>query len=144
MPLVITNTGTTATVTFADPAAAFHRTAGQYFIDYQEDEEQYALELTEGPATDGQPAKWHGFRRKTLGPFMVAFVDPTRTIVETTYTSEKAKMLATSKLSVAMPSGETFPSCRLTKFRKLRQPKFTSGGTYMMRCLLEFEQVRLT
>lgn len=144
MSLVITNVGTSQVVTFLDPATAFHRTAGQYFIGYEEDEERYAVELNSGPANNGQTAKWHGFRDKKIGPIIVAFVHSVRATVETTYTAEKAKLLGTSQLTVAMPNGESFVSCRLLKFKKLRQPKDTSGGTYMMRCVLEFEQVRLT
>lgn len=142
MPLTITN-ASSQSVVFADPSTGFHATAGQYFISYGLDEERYALELNSAPATDGQTVKRHGFRDRAVGPILVAYVGADPDSVEALYTADHNK-LRNNALSVVMPNSETFPACNMQQFKKPRPPKDTGHGTYMLRCLLAFEQVRLS
>lgn len=142
MPLAITN-ASSEVVTFSDPSTGFHRTAGQYFVGYSVDEERYAIEKNSAPATDGQTVKRHGFRDRNLGPILVMYVAADADSAEALYTADHNKM-RNNALSVVMPNSETFPACNMTQFKKIRQPKDTGHNTYMLRCLLSFEQVRLS
>lgn len=141
MSIAITNADSDV-VTFADPVTGFTRIAGQYFIGYSQDEAQYALELQTAPATDGQTVHRHGFRDRQLGPILVCYVGVSADACEDLYTADHDNLVNIS-LGIVFPNGESFPSCILKQFKKIRQPKNTGHSTFRMNCLLAFEQVRL-
>jgi hypothetical protein len=100
--------------TFADAGTAFHRVAGQYWLEQVPagSEEREYEEIT-APGSDGAEMKDHGFRARRIGPFRVVVISTTQDAVLAAWATMRAALEGQRAGVTVVYGGLTYVNCYL-------------------------------